>query len=312
MFSTINLLTFAAFCALLGLATFVINRIRSWQTSVGNELAADVSKGIFMGTSTPTTIDNLPSIVVPPDDLTRYLRQAGYYSPKAAEELGMLRVGGMLLSAVVTAIFVVMVGSERGDLLPNIIGCGIAGMLAAYLLPWIWMRLSASGRVLRIQRSLPDAFDMMSMCLTGGMGIHEALGHVSREVFTSHPDLGTELEIVRRQAEMTTLAESFRQFSARIDAPEVVSLAAMITQAERLGSNMVGAFRDFTEGIRLNQRQTADERANKASFKMLFPVMLLLLSAMIVLWGPAWLELRNYFRNNSGTVNTNPDVRTQR
>ena len=101
-------------------------------------------------------------------------------------------------------------------------------------------------------------------------------------------------------------------FSARIDAPEVVSLSAMISQAERLGSNMVGTFREFTEGIRLNQRQTADERANKASFKMLFPVMLLLLSAMIVLWGPAWLELRNYFRNNSGTVNTNPDVRTRR
>ena len=68
-------------------------------------------------------------------------------------------------------------------------------------------------------------------------------------------------------------------------------------QTARLGSNVVQAVRDFADDIRTRQRQTADERASKAGIKLLFPLVLCLApAALLILWGPALLELRNFFR----------------
>ena len=126
--------------------------------------------------------------------------------------------------------------------------------------------------------------------------MNDSLAHVSREIYPAHPALGMELEIVRRQAEMSSLSDGFRHFAERVDVPETASLNALMQQNERLGTNVVQAVRDFSDEIRTRQRQTADERASKAGIKLLFPLVFCLApAAMIVLWGPALLELRNFF-----------------
>jgi tight adherence protein C len=142
------------------------------------------------------------------------------------------------------------------------------------------------------------------MGLTGGLTVQDSLGHVSRELHGSHPDLATEFEIVRRHSELSGLGSAFQQFATRVDCPETVTLAAIVNQSERLGSNINTAIREYADGVRTKLRQSADERASKAGIKLLFPLVLCLApAAMIILWGPAALELRNFFRGFTAVEN---------
>src|SRR5690606_2530156 len=123
----------------------------------------------------------------------------------------------------------------------------------------------AQRRVQRIERGLPDALDMISMCVTGGLALQPSLDRVSRELYSSHPDLATELTIVRHQAEVGSLGRAFQQLARRIDVPEVISISAMIVQAERLGTNVSAALRDHADYMRHARRQSAEEHANRTS-----------------------------------------------
>jgi len=300
----LNILTLATFLLFASLGFWFVNRWRRLRGTIDDDLRVDASRGIFMGTLTATPSDGMPSILIPPDELTKSMRRAGYYHPDAASEFNTTRVFLALTCLLITGIFVVVIGPERRDLFLPIVGWGLGISALAYALPWLYVRIRGKDRVARIQRGLPDAVDMLTMCVTGGLGLQDSLGHVSREIYGSHPDLAVELEIVRRHTELTTLGDAFRQFASRVDCPEVASLSAIITQTERLGSNVVVAVREYADSVRSKQRSTADERASKAGIKLLFPlVMCLAPAALIILWGPAALELRNFFRGFNAVEN---------
>lgn len=307
----IEFITLGAFLLLLALFYFVRSLVLGWRGSIDEQLAADAlasqDSGPIFGEATEALAAQMPTLLVTDDQLTQELRRAGYYKPTARSEFLALRNVLAFLVVVLTGVYAVMVGPARRNLTAPILIWGGAIAVVVYLLPWLVLRLQARRRVNLIRRSLPDAFDMLTMCLSGGLGLQDALGHVSREIYFSHPDLALELEIVRRHADLASLGDGFRQFAKRIDAPEVVNLAALVSQTERLGTNVVQAVRDFADGVRLKQRQSADERASKAGIKLLFPLVLCLApSALIILWGPALLELRNFFRspdlNNDAAV----------
>ena len=106
-----------------------------------------------------------------------------------------------------------------------------------------------------------------------------------------------ELIIIRKQSDLASLDFAFKQFADRIDAPEVRSLAVLVSQGQRLGTSIVDSVRDYADSLRLKWRQTADEQASKAGAKLLFPVILCLLPAFfIILWGPAVLELWKFLQ----------------
>ena len=140
------------------------------------------------------------------------------------------------------------------------------------------------------------------MCLTGGMSLYDALAHVCREIGFSHPDLATELMIIRQQTDMSSLYVALNQFSLRIDVPEISSMSALITQNQRLGTNVAGTVLELADNMRLKRRQTADERSAKMGIQLLFPVVLCLIPAFfLVLWGPALLELWSFLQDFEGT-----------
>jgi tight adherence protein C len=238
----------------------------------------------------------LPLLGSTEDSLERDLRRAGYYKPSARTEFLALRNIMALGIVVLTGAAAVFIGPDRPQLLAQVLVWGFAAAALAYVLPWLFLKQQVRRRTALIQRGLPDAFDMLTMCLSGGLGINDSLAHVSREIYPAHPDLGLELEIVRRQAEMSSLGDGFKHFAQRVDVPETAALNALMQQTERLGTNVVQAVKDFSDDIRTRQRQTADERASKSGIKLLFPLVLCLApAAMIILWGPALLELRNFF-----------------
>jgi tight adherence protein C len=102
---------------------------------------------------------------------------------------------------------------------------------------------------------------------------------------------------------MTTLEHGFRQFAARMDVPEITALSALISQGQRLGTNVVSSIRDYNDNLRLRWRQTADEQSNKIGLKLLFPITLCLLpAALIFIWGPAVVDMWRFLGSLSSPL----------
>jgi tight adherence protein C len=259
--------------------------------------------GLFTDDLATTLSEQLPQASNDNGALDRELRQAGYYRPTARFDYLALRNSLVISAVIISFMLAASVGPQHQDLALKIVMGGLMIAALCWAIPRLILRSQAEARMNRIRRALPYALDMTTMCLTGGLSLQDALGHVSREIFFSHPDLAVELMIVRQQSEMTSLDHGFRQFADRVGAPEVTALAALITQGQRLGTNVVASLREYTDNLRLRWRQLADEQSNKVGIKMLFPIVICLLpAAMIFMWGSAVIDLWRYFQSLSGTI----------
>ncbi len=240
-------------------------------------------------------------------EVVRDLRRAGYYQPYARQVYLAIRNSLVVLTLVVTGVFAVLAGPQRQELVVRILAAGFFAAVVCLALPRVLLAIQAKRRVERIRRGLPDALDMISMCLQGGLPLQDSLSYVGREMVSAHRDLAVELLVVRRQAEMNSLEFAFRQFVDRIDGPEIESLATLIKQNQILGTNVASAVRGFADSIRARRRQLADEQAGKVQLRILFPVILCLVpSVVIVLWGPAILELRKFVNSLEGPMLLGP------
>ncbi|KAA0131844.1 MULTISPECIES: type II secretion system F family protein [Gimesia] len=222
------------------------------------------------------------------------LKRAGYYRSTALVEY--LATRNILIVMVLIGTGIGCVLADPGTNYPEIIL--VAGLLVAgsgYGLPRMVLHNQASRRVNRIQKGLPDALDLVMMCLTGGVPLRTALKRVTEEVRFSHPDIAVEFDIIRRHADANSMADALKQFARRIDAPDVNTLSLMISQTERLGTNVSTALIDFADGIRRKYRQRAEEHSSKTSIKLLFPVIFCMAPPIYILFfAPAVLELRNF------------------
>jgi tight adherence protein C len=231
------------------------------------------------------------------DLYSRVLRQAGHYHSQSVAEYLSIRSAltiGMLLLTVAA----VVVLTQPGE--PAMWQIGFAGLLLTMLmftLPRIVLEAMAKARVQRVEESLPDAMDMVTMCVSAGLPLQQAIGRVSEELRSSHPDLAYELRIVGRQTEVGSLRSAVQRFAQRMDVPEIQSVASLVSQAEQQGASVSAAFRTFSDQVRLTRRHRAEEAGNKTAFKMLFPIVFCLAPAVyLILLSPAVIELRDFFR----------------
>ena len=228
--------------------------------------------------------------------LRKELRQAGRYQWHAYIDFLAMRnamVLGVLLLVWCVADAASIHATKDPRLVIIFLGCMIAMVL--FSMPRLALQSKAKSRVWRIQSSIPDALDMVTMCMTGGLSLLHSLKRVGAELKTSHPDLAVELSLIHRHAEAYTLEHAMRQFADRIDVTEVESLATLVSQTERLGANVGAALMEFADGVRRAFRQRAEERGNRTSVKMLLPVALCLAPPVyILLLAPALLELQSF------------------
>lgn len=242
-------------------------------------------------------------------ELQKELLQAGHYRPTALSNFLAIRNGIMLAILVATGTLAVLIGPEQESLVWRVVLFGLGAMIVGFSLPRALLKMKAKARVDRVTQSLPFALDMITMCLSGGAPFGDALKHVTSEISDSHPDLSDELAIVQQQAELSTLSQALKQFANRMDTPEVIALAALVNQNQSLGTETAQAVRDYSENLRLQWRQSADERANRVSVLALLPLVFLLLPAVfIVLWGPAAMELWDFFRNINEFIPEGSDI----
>jgi tight adherence protein C len=253
------------------------------------------------------------SIPQPANELERLnqdLKRAGYYGANASIEFRAMR--NLLILLITLLGMGAAIAANPGSELPKwLLLITLLSAVAAYALPRFILHSQASRRLDSIQRGLPDALDIIRMCLAGGLPLRDALNRVSREVEFFHSDVAVELEVVRRHAEMDTMGKALREFSARMNAPDVNALASLVTQSERTGTNVADAVTEFSDGIRQQFRHRAEERAQKTSIRMLFPVLLCLAPPVIILLlGPPAIQLRTFLqdaRNPGGVLDVESD-----
>jgi tight adherence protein C len=255
-------------------------------------------------------LTNVLAALLPTSDaakriIARELRQAGFYAPHAQADYFATRNVALFAWALLVAFAAFAVYDPQQDLTVMILIVGIVFGILIFAAPRLVLQSQARSRVTNIQAALPDGLDMLNMCMTGGLSLQMAFERVGNEIRSSHGDLATEFDIIRRHSETHTMERALDLFAERIDTPQIRALAALTSQSVHLGSNVGSALQDYADSMRINQRQLAEERGNRRSVAMLFPIALCLAPPVyILLLGPAVLELRDFAlrENRSGGV----------
>jgi tight adherence protein C len=154
-----------------------------------------------------------------------------------------------------------------------------------------------SNRQGRITRALPDALDLMVVCVEAGLGLNAALQRVGREMELVEKDLSSELAITNREIRAGKARdEALRNLGDRTGVDDVKSLVAMLVQTDRFGTSIADSLRVFADSMRTKRRQRAEEQVAKAAIKLIFPLLFFIFPALlIVLMGPALIKLTEIF-----------------
>ncbi|MGE3317207.1 MAG: type II secretion system F family protein [Planctomycetaceae bacterium] len=176
-------------------------------------------------------------------------------------------------------------------------GCGI-------IIPGMWLDRQKARRHAVFSRSLPDFLDLMVTCVQSGLSLEAALQRVTDELSLAHPVLAGEMAIVQRQIEFGATPDvALRNFAQRSDLTALFSLSTLIQQARRFGTTIGDALRTHAEMLRYQREQRAEEMAQKAAVKILFPTLLFIFPAIfVVLVGPAAVQLSEKFSAKSSSV----------
>lgn len=171
----------------------------------------------------------------------------------------------------------------------------LAGL--GYLGPDFWLVQKIKGRRRRIHRSMPDAIDLLVICVDAGLGLDQAMLRVGQELAVSHPEINQEfLQINREQRAGRARLEAWQGMAERTQLPDVQNFVSMLTQTERFGTPIARALNTFSDGMRLHRKQVAEEKAAKTSVKLLFPLVLFIFPCIfIVLLGPAGITVVKTF-----------------
>jgi tight adherence protein C len=168
------------------------------------------------------------------------------------------------------------------------------GGAIGFFMPDILVYNSGIKRQERIQKQLPDAMDMLTVCVESGLGFDAALAQVARN---TEGDLAAELARALQEMQIgKTRREALRSLADRTTVPELRSFVSSLVQAGELGISVAGVLREAAKEMRLRRRQRAEEQAQKVPVKILFPLMLCLLPALfIVILGPAVVTVIHIF-----------------
>jgi tight adherence protein C len=215
------------------------------------------------------------------------LAMAGIYDPAMNRTLA----GWKLMGLIGGVIFGWFIGSSAGY---GFLG-GAVGGLIGYMGPKMWLGSKISANQRAINLGLPDALDLMVICVESGLTIDSTLLRVGDELSTSHPAVAREFGIAHTETRLGVSRQAaFRNMATRTGNTNVQGLSAMLIQADRFGTGIAQALRILAESMRIKRQNAAEELAAKASVKMSFPLVLFVFPAtFIVLAGPTVIQLMN-------------------
>ncbi len=229
------------------------------------------------------------------EKLRERLIHAGLYKQNSRSFFYMTQ-----MSFAIVPLLLCMAGYQMGmiSLLVAVIAGGLAGVMGV-VAPGLALDFRKGKRQTNIRRSIPDALDVITICVEAGMSLNGAVVRVSKDLANTHPLLATELIIVHRQIQMgKTSGEALRSFAERFDLSELRSLASVVTQSEKFGASIAHALRIHGETLRKKRMQRAQEKAQKAAVWILLPTVFCIFPALfVVILGPAAYDIAEMMRN---------------
>ena len=212
------------------------------------------------------------------EELRQKLMTAGLRGSAAVDTYFGIRLLGPVL-AVLAGTFV------RENTVLWILGF----MVFAYVGPDLWVGYCVRRRRENIRLGLPDALDLMVVCVDAGLGIDQALLRAGQEMAKSQPEISEEfIQVNFEQRAGKPRLEAWESMAERTKVETVRGFVHMLAQTDRFGTPLVKALRVFADGVRQKRRQQAEELAAKTTVKLIFPLVLCIFpSVFIVLLGPA-------------------------
>lgn len=221
------------------------------------------------------------------DSTTRMLELAGNPRNMRAAEFIAIRLGAAIFFGFVIYFFMGQYGSSTVSrrLLFTVGGCALG-----WIMPWMLLRSKADRRKQAVIKKLPDALDLMTICVDAGLVFNAAMQKVDEKW---DDPLANEFGRVIYEMQLgKSRRQALRDMAERIDVPDVTSFIAAVVQADQLGVGIGKVLRIQSEQMRVRRRQRAEEKAQQAPVKMMFPMVFLIFpSIFIVLLGPALFQI---------------------
>jgi tight adherence protein C len=221
------------------------------------------------------------------------LMQAGFRRSNAVRVFMLIR----LITAIVSGIIGIIAGYIFLHTMSQVLLAGIVGAAVGTQAPMYFLRKRAKKRKEEIARELSDVLDLLVVCVEAGLGLFEAIKVVGDETARQEQVIGTELALVAGEvAAGASLGQGLRSFAERTAVEDVRPLAATLIQSEQLGAQVGPALRSSSDSLRTKRRLRAEEAAQKSVVKILFPLVLFILPAMLlVIIGPAVIQALRTF-----------------
>jgi tight adherence protein C len=219
----------------------------------------------------------------------RFLVQAGYRNPMSVAYYWGTR-------------FVLMAGLGAGALLfLPVTGIGFLTSAfaalwfaaAGWIAPTFYVGAKVKRRQKEIVKALPDALDLLVVCVEAGLGLNQAIVRVSEEIDHVSPLMSEQLALVNLEIRAgTPRDEALRNLGERTGVPDVQSLVTMLIQTDRFGTSIAQALRVHADTMRTKRRQRAEEAAAKTTIKLVFPLVLFIFPTMfVVILAPALIRI---------------------
>ena len=222
-------------------------------------------------------------------ELSYRLGLAGYRKPEDTETYLSVK----LLAPVVGILLATFAPPENILLYALFLGAG------AFFVPDVFLFYKISKRKNKIGQALPDALDLLVICMEAGLGIDQAVIRIAKEIEPVHPELSEELSIIGyEQRAGKPRLDAWRSMADRVDLDTVNQFVAMLVQTERLGTPIAKALGTFADGLRTKRLMIAEEQAAKTTIKLIFPLAIFIFPALfVVLLGPGVLSILKTFED---------------
>lgn len=257
-----------------------------------------------------STVSTTGVVATAPGSLTESLDpvlvRLSRLAPKSPKDMGrlqrrMTRAGyPQLQSAVYFSLAQIALPMVVGGIVFLVTGVWWHALLAAgaaYTIPGFYVDRLTFLRKKAIRNGLPDALDLLTVCVEAGSGLDQAIAKAAEELQIAHPVISDELRILTTEVRAgKPRLEAFQNFAQRTGVDDVRSLVSMLVQTDRFGTSVAQALRTHAETSRTKRRQRAEERAAKVSVKLVFPLALCLFPALyIVCFGPVVVRIYRAF-----------------
>ena len=223
----------------------------------------------------------------PNPEIVKRLLLAGYRKPYHSD----IFLGTRLAVPALLGLTVAVVFSENTFLF------FVIALIVGFFVPDFWLSHAINRRRHQLKLSLPDGLDLMAICLEAGLGMDQAVVRVGQELEVSHRALSEELLLINfeQRAGVQRIA-AWQSFAERAGFESARSFVAMLIQTDRFGTPIAKSLGVFSDALRTQRRQLAEERAAKTTIKLVPPLVFCIFPAMgVVIVGPAFVTIGSFF-----------------